>query len=82
MIPTILNKILEELNKESPKLDYIRGMVEVLLASEQPRSLVVDLPKSFSDTGILNPKITSDQEILDARARAAIETVKSMSTEE
>lgn len=35
MIPTILSKVLEELQKEKPDLSYIRGMVEVLLAQEQ-----------------------------------------------
>lgn len=38
MINSILSKVLEELNKESPKLDYIRGMVEVLLAMQKPET--------------------------------------------
>lgn len=29
-----LQKILEELNKESPRLDYIKGMLEVLIDDE------------------------------------------------
>ncbi len=32
MSQTILQKCLDELEKESPKLDYIRGMIETLLA--------------------------------------------------
>lgn len=30
----VLSKILTELTSEAPKLDYVRGMVEVLLALE------------------------------------------------
>lgn len=30
----ILKKCLEELSKESPKLDYVRGMLEVLIEQD------------------------------------------------
>lgn len=30
-----LKKILDELNKESPRLDYIKGMLEVLIEDNQ-----------------------------------------------
>lgn len=85
MIPTILNKILTELNSDVPRLDYIRGMVEVLLASQGNSSNLEErgaIMVTSKVTGSNPVSPTSDQEILDARARAAIETVKSMSTEE
>lgn len=28
---TILSKILEELNKEAPRIDYVKGMLETLI---------------------------------------------------
>ena len=31
MSPKILQKILEELNKEKPSIDYMKGMVETLM---------------------------------------------------
>ena len=34
MITTILQKCLDELAKEKPDLRYIKGMIEVLLASQ------------------------------------------------
>lgn len=87
MIQTILSKILEELNKENPKLDYIRGMIEVLLAmQEKPvhdgKSFVPVFPELTTRRIDLTPHPTplaSEAEILDAKAKVAIETVKVLS---
>jgi hypothetical protein len=32
----ILKKILEELNKDNPRIDYIKGMLEVLIGEDEP----------------------------------------------
>lgn len=33
----IIKKCIDELNKENPKLDYVRGMLEVLFEQEEVR---------------------------------------------
>lgn len=52
-----IKKVLEELNKESPRLDYIRGILEVLVDEEEktivtPATQVVS---SFSNVPIMAP---------------------------
>ena len=70
MISTILEKCLVELGKPSPDLSYIRGMIEVLLASQpQPTRAVTSVP-------IVMPPITDEAAILDARARANLDSIK------
>jgi hypothetical protein len=32
----IIKKCIDELNKENPKLDYVRGMLEVLFEQDTP----------------------------------------------
>lgn len=76
MIYSILEKCLAELSKENADLSYIRGMIEVLLAlqdkpkPEEPKAPVVK-PTNTNDPA-------DEAAILDAKARAAIETVKQL----
>lgn len=44
----IIQKVLDELQKEIPKLDYIRGILETLIDSE-------DEPKSYISRSALEP---------------------------
>ncbi len=80
----ILRKVLEELEKESPRLDYIRGMVETLVEMQGsiPSRLMVVSPGSGPGDGGSNPSSGTDEaSILDARARAAIATAQAMAAE-
>lgn len=74
---TILKKCLTELDKESPRLDYIRGMLEVLLVTEKPIIVPSVVVKSVPMAEGVQP--FNQASILDAKARAAIESVKAMS---
>ena len=95
MIQTILQKCLTELNCEAPRLDYIRGMIEVLLASQEkpltisPGQVVVPnntlgvtnhAPSVISMTGGGGP--FDESAILDAKAKASLAQVKRMSATE
>jgi hypothetical protein len=52
----ILQKCLDELSKESPKLDYVRGMLETLIEMQTP----INIKKTFAETvGPANPIITT-----------------------
>lgn len=84
MVSTVLNKILDELNKEAPKLDYIRGMIEVLIASQSheeksPTFINPDGNRQYV-TGVPSAAVSMstdpEAQIMDAMARANLETVK------
>ncbi len=50
MQPTILKKCIDELSKDSPKLDYIRGMLETLY-----EMLEVSVKPIVSTTSAVSP---------------------------
>jgi hypothetical protein len=79
-----LNKILDELNKESPRLDYIKGMLEVLIEEEQ----IIIPPNVILNKGDIKPIpmvniggeiIMDEASMLEARAREAVATIKALS---
>lgn len=78
-----LRKILEELDKEQPRLDYIKGMLEVLIEGDITVKPSVQL--SSIPTIPVNPSATRESvpmeeaEMLDNIARAKLEEVKKMS---
>ena len=61
----ILTKILEEINKEKPRLDYIRGLIEASIEEENIP------PMSFRDIThpILPDNQNVDEEIIPAAVR-------------
>lgn len=73
---SILKKVIEELEKELPRLDYIRGMVETLVEMQTPESknnvVVNNIPKSGTSTQL------DEAAVLDATAKAAIASVKAL----
>ena len=89
----ILKKCLEELSKDSPRLDYLRGMLETLVEMQNnfyispliPKGQMIETnPFAFSHgtpTTSANTTELDEAAILDQQARAAIEKVKAMSTE-
>jgi hypothetical protein len=78
----ILQKCLEELDKETPRLDYIRGMLETLVSMDEPVSYKKD-EKGYivPVTPTAKPKTeTQDEgEILTAQAKARLAAVKELS---
>lgn len=81
-----LKKVLEELNKEIPRLDYIRGMLEVLVEDDKenkypngvtPMKAQEDLDKYINNPVIANNGL-DEASILDAKARASLETIKAL----
>lgn len=87
MIPTILSKVLEELNSATPRLDYIKGMVEVLLASEEKPKVILDPLQSIGSQQLTYPVTTPvtfnvssstdpEAQIMDAKTTALLATVK------
>lgn len=90
MNSSILQKCLEELKAEEPDISYVRGMLETLIAVDAGSSsdkTNFGMPKiiSYPVPTAVSPNISQSKTepmdeaaILDARARAAIETVKSL----
>lgn len=77
----ILQKVLDELNKENVDVSYIRGMVEALLSTtETPHDMSTKLTLPY-----INPKIGTEirdeSDALDAMAKAKLGTVQKLSEE-
>lgn len=92
MQTTILKKILTELEAKTPRLDYIRGMVETLVCLGTPffamdnklDELFVQPGGAITPYPVLKPLplVTDDEAaILDAKAKASLQKVRQMSTE-
>lgn len=76
-ITGIIKKCLDELEKESPKLDYIRGMLETVVEVQQatiPSLTAPSVPATPVVGNIGNG--SADFPAMDATARAAIEAAK------
>lgn len=58
MSKVILQKCLDELSKESPKLDYVRGMLEVLIEQDNKPQPIAPMPVAgFVPTVPNNPSV-------------------------
>ena len=82
----VIRKCLEELNSESPNIDYVRGMLDTLLAmSEGPALAQKTLDndsKHLMDKGFkVNLPPLNEAQVLDAKARASLETLKALAPE-
>lgn len=86
-----LKKILDELNKESPRLDYIKGMLEVLI-DENEEEVINPAIKAIIDSEIkakgkehINKILESfpldEAAILDNKARKNLGTIKKLADE-
>ncbi len=51
----LLTKVLDELNKESPRLDYVRGIMETILESLPEEKTPAGLGNVYRDVFPLNP---------------------------
>lgn len=82
----VLSKAVEELAKDVPNIAYVRGMLETVLAMSPIKTLsplaapMIAQPKDVRTTidNVFAPIPTTEAEMLDAQARAAIEQVKAL----
>ncbi len=93
MNTTIINKCIEELRKDKPKIDYVLGMLEAVAAMEDEdfdfrKSQIIKVPANPLGTPLplsggtnITFAPTDEAAILDAKARAAIAKVREMSHE-
>lgn len=88
MRATLLQKCVNELTQENPKLDYVRGILETLIAMEDVPVVLAhhqDLPsphviaKAFIPSPI--EEIKDEGTMLDAMAKAAMATMPPLQTE-
>lgn len=73
----ILRKVIEELKKDEPKLDYIRGMLDTLYEMQDDEP--IEKPPTIAITAPTFKETQDEADILDAQARAALEVVKGLS---
>lgn len=74
----ILQKCLDELNKEKPDISYVKGMLETL-ADLSGGSAGASLASYYRPAVVSNLSTPADMDeggILDATARASIETIQ------
>lgn len=82
----ILQKCIDELKEPvSPRLDYVRGMLETLLEM-MPESVSSPIfanhgPGVRTMTPVPEPTEVDERAVMDAKARAAIAAVKSITEE-
>ncbi len=79
----IIERVLQELSKDEPRLDYVRGALETVLEMQ-----VVPKKDYTDDTAKLIPKFNEmlerkeepkdEGQVLDAMTRARIEKVKAL----
>lgn len=74
MNTTILKRAIEELKKESPQIQYVLGMLETLY--EMGNTVQEKTDKALGNMFPEKPKLMSEAEIMDAKAKSAIEAVK------
>lgn len=89
MINTTLRKCLGELEKPEPNISYVRGMLETLIemndSNKPARETIEQAAKNLPNTiGTLRAashfeETSNEGAILEARARAAVESIKAMS---
>lgn len=76
----ILKKATEELAEDKPDIAYVRGMLDTLLAMNGGMN-ISDTTKPFIPPVAL-PVPLDEAALLDAKARAAIDYVKSLPTDD
>lgn len=82
MNTNILKKCIEELRKDDPKIDYVLGMLETLSEMQETVSVTPVIPTvKFPPLGFEKKEEPSEADVMDAKARAAIEEIKRMSQE-
>lgn len=86
MNTNVLQKCVDELKKPEPNFGYLRGMLEAMMDMQEVAQSKAepDLRKVFAVTPVVSvhSKVeTTEAEIIDAKAKAAIAEVKRMAGE-
>lgn len=71
----VIRKCVEELGKQSPRLDYVRGMLDTLLAMSGTPIIITTPPTKGSSVDITS-KPMDEGDIIDANTRATLATIK------
>jgi len=79
MNTVILKKCVEELNKETPRLDYVRGMLETLIEIQETKTVIPEKKLTAADFAVAVPA-SDEAAMLDAKARAALAIIKETQT--
>lgn len=81
MNTNVLKKCLEELGKETPRLDYLRGMIETLVemqgAVTKNEPATIGIPADYFETTKVDlNKIPDEASMLDNKARVGLGKIK------
>lgn len=71
----IIQKLIDELGKETPRLDYIRGVLETLLES-LPNGITEAVDKSLNNIFVGDITPMSEASILDKETLARLKSIK------
>lgn len=82
MQTNILQKCVDELGKESPKLDYVRGMLETLIEIEKPIVDQVLFNKNMAIANTLVPTKDPEVAFLESKVPQDIQNMKKFITTE
>lgn len=89
MNTAILKRAIDELreglggNGAAVRIDYVLGMLETLYEMSEPQYKIVgNNSPLYPLNSTVTPPLVDEAAILDAKARAAVETIKALSTPE
>ncbi len=72
----ILNKILEEINKPEPRLDYIRGLIEASVEEDGDKFILADgkggVRVTTHEKEIKSAELMDEASIMEAETKAFI----------
>lgn len=71
----IIQKLIDELDKESPRLDYIRGILETLMES-LPNGISAAVDDSLNKMFVGNITPMTEASILEKEAMARLKNIK------
>lgn len=75
----ILKKCLLELESETPRIDYVKGMLETLIEMQGPHSSVAERPVVSREVAGAIPAVVAidpEREILESSMKANIDRLK------
>ncbi len=75
---TILKKCLTELESETPRLDYLRGMLETLIELQEDAPVKAEPPLKGTPKPIVPKTDSPEGDALDAAAKSRLGTIKAL----
>lgn len=80
MTRKLIQKIIGELSKDNPKLDYVRGILETVLESLPEEKVQTPIIGNLSHVPVINTPASVNAEVaaLDAFAKGSLETIKAL----